>query len=753
KASNEEITSMNEELQSTNEELETSKEEMQSFNEELHTVNNQLQHKVHELENTTNDLNNLLAGTETATVFLDTNLNVKWFTPAIQPLFNFVTSDAGRPIGHFARKFSDDNLLRDAKAVMAKLIPIEAEVPGDDGKWYQRRLLPYRTQDNRIAGVVIVFTDVTEIKLASDAVNEARIYAEAIVETIRQPLLVLDDTLRVVSANTAFRVLFHLSQLEEIQGLGIYEIKNGQWNIPRLRARLDELLTTHRHFNDVEIVHEFHGLGHRCMLLNGRMLARGGGREALILLAIEDVTARKRSEAAVKESEAQYRTLFDSIDEGFCIIEKIETGPGEPIDFRYLVANPAFEKQTGVGGVIGKTIREAFPGEPQEWFDTYDTILRDGKPLRFERALATQGRFLELYAFRLEDTARHRVAVVFQDITERKHAGALAAQLGAIVESSDDAIISTDIGGVITSWNRGAELLFGYAAGEVTGKSVTILIPPDRQGEEPGVLERIRNGQHIEHSETVRLRKDGSKVWVSLSVSPLKDAGGDVIGASKIIRDETERRRADEHRDILVRELNHRVKNTMAIVNAIATQTLGTASSLAEAKKAFEQRLMALARGHDLLTEGDWSGTDLASVARATIQPFDGDAFHIEGPFVALTPATAVTLTLALHELCTNAAKYGALSVAKGHIDIIWQVTGNGEGRRLTLCWAESGGPKVTLPAHKGFGSRLIEKALAMELSGEVRIDYENSGVVCTIDVPMPSGRTHMEPQNVRWDG
>lgn len=172
----------------------------------------------------------------------------------------------------------------------------------------------------------------------------------------------------------------------------------------------------------------------------------------------------------------------------------------------------------------------------------------------------------------------------------------------------------------------------------------------------------------------MRLRKDGSPVWVSLTISPLKDGQGHVIGASKIARDMTERRRADEHRDILVRELNHRVKNTMAIVNAIATQTLGSASSLAEAKQAFEQRLMALARGHDLLTDGDWSGTDLDSVARATIEPLESGRFHIEGPLVALTPATALTLTMALHELCTNAAKYGALSVANGHIDVTWQV-------------------------------------------------------------------------------
>ena len=453
-----------------------------------------------------------------------------------------------------------------------------------------------------------------------------------------------------------------------------------------------------------------------------------------------EIAERKQTEAALLASEAQYRTLFNSIDEGFCVIEKTETAPGEPSDFRYLEANPGFERQTGIGRVVGNTIRGALPQEPQEWFDTYDAILKDGKPIQFERILVTTGRVLELYAFRVEDGTQRRVAVIFKDITAGKQAEVLAQRLAAIVKSSDDAIISTDVDGVITSWNRGAEQLFGYSAIEATGKSVTILIPPDQRDEERGILGRIRNGLHVDHSETVRLRKDGSMVWVSLSVSPLKDAGGNVIGASKIIRNMTERRRADEHRNILVSELNHRAKNSLAMVRAIASQTLGNASSLADAQMAFDSRLEALARGHDLLTVGNWAGTDLASVAKATVEPHGGGKyrFHIEGPFVPLTPATALTFTMALHELCTNATKYGALSEPEGTVSIVWQVVGNGAESLLKLRWAETGGPTVTPPKRKGFGSRLIEKALAMELGGEVRIDYEVSGVVCTIVSPLP---------------
>src|ERR1700712_2630641 len=173
KASNEEAVSMNEELQSTNEELETSKEELQSFNEELNTVNSQLQHKIGELESAPNDLNNLLIGSETATLFLDDKFCVKWFSPASKELFDLVSSDIGRPIKHFVQKFADDNLLRDAESVLKKLVIIEAEVPSDAGHWYLRRILPYRTQDNRIAGVVITFIDITLRKQEEQALRRS----------------------------------------------------------------------------------------------------------------------------------------------------------------------------------------------------------------------------------------------------------------------------------------------------------------------------------------------------------------------------------------------------------------------------------------------------------------------------------------------------------------------------------------------------------------------------------------------------
>ena len=752
KASNEEATSMNEELQSTNEELETSKEEMQSFNEELHTVNSQLQHKVRELEDSANDLNNLLAGTETATLFIDENLCMKWFSPGTHELFNFISSDIGRPLSHFALKFEDEKLLQDAAKVLRTLAVLEVEVAAADGRWFLRRMLPYRTTDNRIAGVVITFIDVTEHKRISDANEEARIYAQAIIETIRQPLLVLDETLHVVSTNPAFQTMFEVNETESIGQL-VFELGGGDWNFPKLHELIGLVISANQTFNDVEVEHEFGIIGHRCMLLNGRKLLRGNGHPTLILLAIEDISERKHGEHALRESEAQYRGLFNSIDEGFYVLEKIEATASTPIDFRYIEINPAFERHAGHGDVLGKTIRETSPGEPEDWYSIHDLVLTSGQPIRHEHSLETRGKFLELYEFPLNNAKKNRLAIIFQDITERKSAAAVGLKLKALVESSDDMIASVDTEGLVTSWNPGAERMFGYAAEEVLLKPSDLLLNPGQNSAIPAIFERFENGGDTVHLEAERRRKDGKMVWISVTISPLKSADLKVSGASIIARDITERRKAEAHREILVGELNHRVKNTLAIVSAIASQTLSGAISVKSAKDAFAERLMALSRAHDLLLHGNWSGSDLANVIKATIGPHVGgqEQIRVEGPFVPLQPSLAVTFSLALHELCTNAAKYGALSVPEGVVQIVWQVNGEGDSRRLHLTWTESGGPTVKTPTRKGFGSRLIQKALAMELTGEVHVLYNPSGVVCTIDAPLPPGHAILEQINANW--
>jgi chemotaxis methyl-accepting protein methylase len=289
RVANEEVISANEELQSTNEELQTSKEELQSLNEELNTVNAQLGSKVTELEQANDDLDNLLASTNVPTLFLDAQLRVRRFTPNATRLFSLIPSDVGRPIGDITTKYTDPDLLSDAEAVLAGLAPVTREVEAHDGRRYIRQVLAYRTQHKRIEGVVVTLSDV-----AAEALQEARLYSEAIVDTMREPLLVLDADLRVQSANPSFYQTFQLFPAAVI-GRPLYEVGGHEWDIPRLRALLGEILPGSAVMTDFEVEHEFATIGRRTMLLNARILRRAGGRPDLILVAIDDVTERRHA--------------------------------------------------------------------------------------------------------------------------------------------------------------------------------------------------------------------------------------------------------------------------------------------------------------------------------------------------------------------------------------------------------------------------------------------------------------------------
>jgi two-component system CheB/CheR fusion protein len=322
------------------------------------------------------------------------------------------------------------------------------------------------------------------------------------------------------------------------------------------------------------------------------------------------------------------------------------------------------------------------------------------------------------------------------DITDRERTEADGQRLAAIVESSEDAIISKDLSGIITSWNRGAERLFGYAADEIIGRPILTLIPADLQDEEHRIIDSIRRGERIGHYQTVRRRKDGSLVEISLTVSPVRNAEGRIIGASKIARDITELRRAQQQQKLLVHEMKHRIKNTLATVQAIASQTLQGATRAD--RQAFVARLQALAGAHDLLTNEDWQRAPLHDLVGRALGPFQEthrQRIMIEGPEdIWLDPHKSSLMTMALHELATNAAKYGALSNGHGQVHIAWTVAPG--GRQLHLSWRERGGPRGAPPAHKGFGSALIQRALARDFAG-TQLDFDPQGVTCTLELTL----------------
>jgi two-component system, chemotaxis family, CheB/CheR fusion protein len=295
RAANEELQSLNEEFRSAAEELETSKEELQSVNEELQTVNNELKHKLDETARARNDLENLMTAIQIATLFLDRDLRIQRFTPSVQELFNIVPGDRGRSISHLTRKLDYPDLEEDARRVLRDLTPLEREVGAGNGAWFLARLRPYRTLDDRIEGVVLTLVDITDRKHNELALLEAKEYAEAIVMTIPDALLVLDEALRVRSANEAFYEAFHVSG-RETEGVLVYELGNGQWNIPELRRLLEKILPENKVFTGYEVTHTFQDIGRRSMLLNGRRL----DSMQLILLAITDITRRKEAEEGLR---------------------------------------------------------------------------------------------------------------------------------------------------------------------------------------------------------------------------------------------------------------------------------------------------------------------------------------------------------------------------------------------------------------------------------------------------------------------
>jgi PAS domain S-box-containing protein len=321
-----------------------------------------------------------------------------------------------------------------------------------------------------------------------------------------------------------------------------------------------------------------------------------------------------------------------------------------------------------------------------------------------------------------------------------------ARHYAAIVESSDDAILSKDLEGVITSWNRGAQRLFGYAAEEVIGRSVTIIIPTDRHDEEPMILGRIRRGERIEHYETVRQRKDGSLVDISITVSPIRSENGEIVGASKIARDITLLKRARERQDLLLREMNHRVKNLFSLAISVLRLSGRSAGSVSQLVESTSDRLSALARAHALTLAPGTSFGDLSQAAKPTtlhslvqaitaphdvVGDSDGSKFSVTGCEVEIATSVISSLALLLNEFATNATKYGALSTTAGRIQI--QCVNRGE--ILSVSWTERGGPEIEPPTNKGFGDHLVRTTIA-SLGGEISRDWHPEGLVIRLSIP-----------------
>ncbi len=320
-ASSEEVQSANEELQSVNEELETSKEELESTNEELITVNEEMASRNAELGRLNTDLANIQTSGQLAIVLLGRDLTVRRFSAPAEKLLNLAGTDVGRPFGDIRHNLvlakrealgPDESPLRVVGLVAAAIDELreqQTEVRTRDGRWYSLRVRPYISADDKVDGAVLVLVDIDDLRRNAQAISAMRDYAEAIIRTARDPLVVLDANLRVDTTNEAFHLKFKVSAAES-SGRSIFEVCAGQWNVPQLRHALEEVLPRNSFFDDLEITREFSGLGRRTMLLNARALD-DAGEPARILLGIQDVTELLVFQAEARESAAKFKLLFE----------------------------------------------------------------------------------------------------------------------------------------------------------------------------------------------------------------------------------------------------------------------------------------------------------------------------------------------------------------------------------------------------------------------------------------------------------
>lgn len=684
----------------------------------------------------------------------------EWNVPALKELLDQVLA-GGRRIRNFRIEQESEQSGRRVSLVEAHRIP----------------------RDGSPDSIMLAISDVTERERLQHELEGRVELAEKLIDSVREALIILHWDLKVYSANQPFYETFQVSP-EDTIGRFVYDLGNGQWNIPKLQQLLEDILPREQTFDDYEVVHDFETIGTRRMLLNARRLDHLN----LIVLAIRDITElhdteqrrqenetrqayllnlgdslrpltdpneveevacrkvgeqlnanrayyleitddeqwgvirrdyargeapssigrhrltdyrailssirssgatlvisnvagassltaeerarleesnvralisvplvksgrivailiidearprtwtplevslvqetaertwasveRAKSEAALRESEARYKLLFNSLDAGFCVAEIIFDASGKPADYRFLEVNSAFERQTGLKNAVGKTMRSLAPAHEEHWFEIYGAIALTGKPRRFEQAAAALGRYYEVYAFRFGDPDEYKVGIHFNDVSERK--------------------------------------------------------------------------------------------------------------------------RQEEHVRLLMREVSHRAKNMLALVQAIARQT--AAVSTKDFLDRFNRRIHALAASHDLLVESEWKGAKLAQLVQSQLTPFGdllGRRIELQGPPITVSAAAAQTIGMCLHELATNSAKFGALSNSAGRVEITWTVHDNASGDpELAIMWVESGGPPVQTPTSRGFGTSVVRDLVEIGLGAKVELLYPSAGLVWRMHCP-----------------
>ena len=653
-ASNEELQSINEEYRSNSEELKTSNEELESANEELKTINAELKTELDNFSSSHNDLQNLIAATEIGALFLDQQLRIKFFTPAVVKHFNITQADCGRAITDFTHGLDYDSIANDATIVLKSLIPMEAEVKTLDDRWLMMRMRPYRAFENLIGGVVLTLTDITELKRTEKSLaaelNAMTRLQQLSTEVVKWPelesplLLVLDAAIELLGADFG-----------DIQ---LYDSHSGKLRIAAQRGFDKAFLD---HFAEVDASE-----GSAC----GIALA---SRQQVL---IGDV-----------EREQSFRPSLEW---------------AKAAGFRAVQSTPLITHGEFVG-MLSTHFRE-----PRR-FSSHDL------------------RLIDICARQASDSIK---AYLLQESLRKSE-----TRMRQVLETDTVGVLFLDPDGTVIGTNNSFLKMTGYSHNEIDARELNWrkMTPPEWLALSQEQFDKLERSGLIGPYEKEHVRKDGSRCWMLFAGRKLDDGT-----IAEYCIDISDRKRAERERELLAIELSHRVKNTLAVVEALASQT--TAKSVKEFRDKFTGRIQALAQAHTLSFESDRGSVDLKALLEQALSAYHID--HAErvvcdGAPIAVTPKQALGLRLMMHELVTNTVKYGALSTKRGTVHLSWQIEQTGEGQHMVqLRWQERGGPAVKAPKQPRFGAKLIKAACEYDLEGEARLDYVPEGLICEIAFP-----------------
>jgi PAS domain S-box-containing protein len=455
-----------------------------------------------------------------------------------------------------------------------------------------------------------------------------------------------------------------------------------------------------------------------------------------------DVDSRKRAEAALKASKEKYRALFESMDEAYAVVEVLKDKEGNWADFRFLDANPAFMIHTNMPYPVGRTATDLLGTPNPRWTELYGQALDTGKPLRVEETEATLGRIFDLNIFAL-DRGKNRVAVLFTNITERKQAeAALRAseeRLRTLMEGVPQLVWRSRHEGHWTWASPQWTEFTGQTSDESCGRGwLDAVHPDDRAGAVAGWAVAGEKGAFAADYRIFD-GAAGQYRWFHTRASPVRDADGEIVEWLGTSTDIDELRTLQQRQQLLLAELQHRVRNTLSVIRMVARRTAESSVTVDEMAAHLDGRIEAFARVQAVVTRDPGAGVGLRDLIESEMLAHavrEGERLHIDGPALTLSPRAAETISLAVHELATNAVKHGALASRRGGIDVRWRL----DGDSLHFSWKEFGlDHELEPPEQEGFGMELLVESLPYELDAETQLDFQPAGLRFILTAPSKS--------------